>query len=129
MILLPVGTKRTFHRIVEQKHIAAFESGVVHEVCSTFQIAQDAEWVCRLLLLDMIEEEEEGIGTFVSVQHASPAGIGQEIHYTSELIQLEGNTVIAKWHAYIGERLVASGEQHQKILPKAKIHAIFGRLK
>lgn len=126
---IPLGTIKKFQRIVEVKHIAKFDSETVHNVCSTFQIAKDAEWVCRLFVKEMKEDFEEGIGTYVSVEHASPALIGQIIEYTAVLTELNGNELIAEWKAKVAGRLIAKGNQIQKILPKVKIDAIFDGLK
>ena len=73
--------------------MAAFESGTVHNVYATFALARDAEWSSRLFVLDMKEEHEEGIGTFVNLKHISPAFIGDVVRFEATIDEIEGNAV------------------------------------
>lgn len=123
-----IGEKKTFERLVIQEDLAKFESGTVHQVYSTFALARDAEWCCRLFVLAMKEDHEEGIGTFVNVSHRSPALLGQKVVFEAVLTNQEGNNVICKYTARVGDRIIAEGEQGQKILPKEKIDSIFAAL-
>ena len=45
----------------------------VHPFYSTFALGRDVEWACRQFVLEMKEEDEEGIGTFLNITHKSPA--------------------------------------------------------
>ena len=67
--IFKIGDQKQFKKIVLQNETASFESGEVHPVYSTFALARDAEWCCRLFVLEMKEENEEGIGTMISVNH------------------------------------------------------------
>ncbi len=125
-----IGDTKTFSKVVQEQDIAAFESGTVHDVYATFSIARDAEWSGRLFVLDMKEEDEEGIGTSITVDHVSPAFIGDTIVYTAEFVEInERREIITTYKAYCGERLIAKGVQGQKILKKIKIDALFEGLK
>ncbi len=120
------GETKTFSKQVNQKEIASFESGTVHEVYSTFSIAKDAEWSGRLFVIDMKEEDEEGIGTSISVNHKSPAFVGEKITYVATFEEInDKKEIITSYKAYAGKRLIAEGMQGQRILPKAKIDALF----
>jgi predicted thioesterase len=95
-------------------------------VYSTFSIAKDAEWSGRLFVLDMKEDDEEGIGTSISVNHKSPAFVGEEIMYIATFEEItDKKEIITSYKAYAGKRLIAEGIQGQRILPKAKIDDIF----
>lgn len=122
------GDKKIFRHRVELSDIAQFKSGAVHEVYATFALARDAEWAGRLFVLEMKEEGEEGIGTFIEVEHASPAIVGQEVVFTATLDEVKGNSVICSFEASVGDRLIAKGRTGQKILPKDKIDRIFAAL-
>lgn len=122
------GDKKIFRHRVELSDIAQFKSGGVHEVYATFALARDAEWAGRLFVLEMKEEGEEGIGTFIEVEHASPAIVGQEVVFTATLDEVKGNSVICSFEASVGDRLIAKGRTGQKILPKDKIDRIFAAL-
>lgn len=124
-----IGDKKFYNKNVNSTDIAAFESGIVHDVYATFAIARDAEWCCRLFVLDMKETDEEGIGTYVTVNHHAPAMVGANIIFTAEISDLHGNNVHCKWEAKDQERLIASGTTGQKILKKTKLESLFNSLK
>lgn len=107
---------------------ATFPTGEVHPVYATFAVAREAEWVCRQFVLAMREADEEGIGTFVEVQHRSPALAGQEVRFTGILELVQGNEVICRFEAHVGTRLVADGRTGQKILKKERISKLFAEL-
>jgi len=119
------GSKRTFTKIVGQADIATFDSGTVHEVYATFAIARDAEWAGRLFVLEMKDEDEEGIGISVLVDHHSPALVGEEVVFEAVIDELYRNVVGCTFTAYVGPRLIASGRTGQKILKKDKLDLIF----
>jgi predicted thioesterase len=127
--IFQLGDKKYYNKTVRPEDAAAFESGIVHEVYSTFAIARDAEWCCRLFVIEMKEAEEEGIGTFVNVNHISPALIHSEIIFEAEITELRGNNINCKWRATTQGRLLAEGIQGQKILPKTRLEQIFKDLK
>lgn len=115
------GDTRTYTKLVTAADFARFDDGLVHAVCSTFSLAQSAEWAGRLLVLDMKAEDEQGIGTSLIINHRSPAFEGEEIVITATLKHHIGNDVICSFEAWAGNRLVADGETGQKILKKEKL--------
>lgn len=120
------GDQQHFTRIVREEDCAAFETGTVHPVYSTFALARDAEWCCRLFVLEMKDEDEEGIGTMISVQHHAPAKAGSSVHFTATITRLQGNEIICSYEARTNELLIATGEQGQKILKKDRLQRLFG---
>lgn len=114
---------------MREEDTAVFESGEVHPVYATFALTRDAEWSSRLFVLEMKEEHEEGIGTFVNVRHASPAFVGQQVVFEAVIDELKGNELNCSFTAKVGERLVAEGRTGQKILLKEKIDKLFSGLK
>jgi predicted thioesterase len=120
------GDIKTFSKIVLVTEIAKFESGTVHEVYSTFSIAQDAEWSGRLFVLEIKEDGEEGIGTKISVEHKSPAFVGDEVNYIATFEEItERGEIITSFQAFCGDRLIAKGTQGQRILLKSMIEEKF----
>ena len=122
-----IGDKTEFRAVVTPGDVAAFQGEVVHPVCATFALARDIEWTSRQFVLAMREEDEEGIGTFLSIDHKSPAFVGEEVVFTAYIEQLNGNELICSYEARVGERLIANGKTGQKILKREKIEKIFGR--
>lgn len=123
------GSTKIFSHTVRKEDAASFQSGQVHAVYSTFSLARDAEWSGRLFVLEMKEENEEGIGTGIEIRHISPALIGQTVIFTSVLASVNKNEVVTDFTAKVGERLIASGRQWQKIVKKEKLDALFKGLK
>ena len=128
-LIFKPGDTKTFTKKISEADTAAFDSGEVHPVYATFALARDAEWASRLFVLDMKEDDEEGIGTSISVIHHSPALVGEEIVFETKIIKIEGHEIISSFEAKVGERLIASGQQGQKILKKDKIEKLFNRIK
>ncbi|ATL49601.1 hypothetical protein COR50_21825 [Chitinophaga caeni] len=127
-LIFKPGDTRHFSRVVTKADCASFESGLVHPVYATFALARDAEWCCRLFVLDMKEDDEEGIGTMLTIEHLAPALVGATVDFTATVASIQGNEIICQYEAYVGARLIAKGKQGQKILPKQQLEKIFERL-
>ena len=123
------GDKKQYYKKVKQDDVAAFDSGEVHPVYSTFALARDVEWAGRLFVLEMKEGDEEGIGTSLSIEHRAPAFVGEEVSIESSVLSINKNEIICKYEVYVGDRLVARGAQGQKILKKAVLEEKFDQLK
>lgn len=129
-LLFKQGDTIQFTKVVSIDEIASFESGTVHDVYSTFALARDAEWSGRLFVLEMKEEGEEGIGTSITVEHKSPAFVGQELTFIATFEEInDRHEIITSYQVFCGQRLVAEGMQGQRILKKEKIDAIFASLR
>jgi fluoroacetyl-CoA thioesterase len=119
-----IGDQKAFKRRVTEEHVAAFDDGVVHPFYSTFWLGRDAEWAGRLFVLEMKEEGEEGIGTFLEVKHKSPALLGEEVEIIATLEEVKGRQIISSFEAHVGERLIAKGRTGQMILTLEKLEQI-----
>jgi fluoroacetyl-CoA thioesterase len=115
------GQVRRFEKRVEPADLAHFGGVLVHAVCSTFALAQAVEWASRLFVLDLKEADEEGVGTWLTINHKRPAFPGETILITATLLSIEANQVHCSFVARVGKRLVATGETGQKILKKEKL--------
>jgi fluoroacetyl-CoA thioesterase len=127
--LFEIGNQKFFSKLVEQADCAQFNSGLVHPVYATFALGRDAEWACRLFVLEMKEEQEEGIGTFLNISHKSPALIGSIVEFTATIKSIQKNEIICTFIAKVGNRIIAEGEQGQKIIAKQKLEKLFEELK
>lgn len=127
--IFKAGDKKEYTTTVGEKDIAEFETGVVHHFYSTFAVARDAEWACRQFVLEMKEGDEEGIGTFIHVDHHSPALVGAKVTFETEVKFIKGNEIICFFIALSGGRLIASGETGQKILKKDKLQKLAEQVK
>ena len=98
-------SKKTYIKKVRKDETATFESGEVHPFYGTFALGKDVEWAGRLFVLDMKEEDEEGIGTFLHVDHHSPAMVGEEVTITCQIEKLEGTKMTCSFIAKVGDRI------------------------
>lgn len=119
---------KTHNYKVKEEDFAIFDTGTVHEVVSTFALAREMEWATRLFALEMKEQDEEGIGTFVEIKHISPALKGAELEIAAHLIEIVKNEIICEVLVKQYDRLIASGRTGQKILKREKIKQIFTSL-
>ena len=126
--LFQPGQTKQFSRIVRPEDCATFDSGTVHPVYATFALARDAEWCCRLFVLEMKEDTEEGIGARLTIEHISPAPIGSQVDFTATITHIHHHEITCTYEAVCGGRLIASGIQVQKILTKEKLEKLFGGL-
>lgn len=112
-------------KIVTPSDFAAFHGEVLHAVCSTFSLARDFEWSSRLFFLEMREDDEEGVGTFLSIEHHSPAFDDETICFTATVESIVKNELICRIEATVGDRRIASGKTGQKMLKKEKLNQVF----
>jgi fluoroacetyl-CoA thioesterase len=116
------------HRfVVTPADVASFNEKMVHAVCATFALAREIEWTTRQFVLEMIDPDEEGVGTYLSIDHKSPAFAGEEIIFTAKIDQLNNHELICSYEAIVKGRLIAVGKTGQKILKREKINRIFSQ--
>jgi fluoroacetyl-CoA thioesterase len=123
--IFKTGDQKSFKRIVLESDCAIFNSELLHPVCSTFALARDFEWSSRLFFLEMKDDDEEGVGTMLSIDHKSPAFIGEEVVFTAGVEKIEINELICTIVAKVGDRVIATGKTGQKMLKKEKLRELF----
>ncbi len=119
------GDQKVYKKTVTENDLAAFHGEVLHAVCSTFSLARDFEWASRLFFIDMKEDDEEGVGTFLSIDHKSPAFVGEEITFTATIVKLEKNELTCRIESSVNGRLIAVGTTRQKMLKKDRLKQLF----
>lgn len=120
------GDTKTFQKKVTPADCAVFFDEMVHPLYATFALARDAEWCCRLFVLDMKADDEEGIGTFIEVTHLSAARINEVVHFTATVESIRHHEIICSFTARTADKLIATGRQGQKILPETKLRELYG---
>ena len=96
-------------------------------MCSTYDLVREAEWSTRQFVLDMLEVDEEGIGTMVHIDHKGPAFVGEEVFIESRVESFIGNELICTFIAKTADRIVATGKTGQKILKGKDLKKTFSR--
>lgn len=122
------GDTKTFETLVTEEKLARFDAGLVHSVYSTFALGKDVEWACRLFVLEMKEPGEEGVGSFLSIEHLYPAPLGSKVLIEASLETVTGNEVICQYEARANGYIIAKGRQGQKIIDKARFEQIVNRI-
>src|SRR5688500_7781024 len=110
------GDIKVYKTTVNREDVATFQGELVHDVCSTFALARDIEWTTRQFVLDMKEEDEEGIGTYLQIAHKAPAFVGEELTVKGTFESLTGHELSCSYKVFAGSRLIAEGKTGQKIL-------------
>lgn len=123
------GDVKELRFVVKKSDMPTFPTGTVHEVYSTFALARDAEWTTRQFVLEMRDDDEEGIGTMVSVIHHAAAFLGEEVLITGNVKRIHHHEIICGYEAKVNNRLIASGETGQKILKREKFEKLFSSMK
>jgi fluoroacetyl-CoA thioesterase len=127
--IFKVGNTKEYRKIVQPADTAAFHGENVHPVYSTFSLARDIEWTTRLFVLEMRDADEEGIGTYLTIEHKAPAFIGEEILITGKIEQLRGSELICSFQAQVGDKIIAIGQTGQKILKLERFNDLFKQSK
>jgi len=135
-LIFKAGDRKSYTHRVTESDLPAFAGDprsanqkALHPVYSSYALARDAEWTCRLFVLEMLEEDEEGIGTAITLEHLSPALKGSEVCFEAVLESIEGNRIRCRFTAHVNERLIARGTQEQAIVKKERLERLFQSLK
>lgn len=122
------GDIKQYETTVTDEKLARFDSGLVHPVYSTFALGKDAEWTCRLFVLEMKETGEEGVGSYLSIEHLYPAPLGSSVRFEASLESVKGNEIICTFEAFANGEMIARGRQGQKIIDKQKFDQLLQRI-
>ncbi|HNP95987.1 MAG TPA: hotdog domain-containing protein [Cyclobacteriaceae bacterium] len=123
------GDQKKYERTVEEQDQAIFHGEVLHAVCSTFALARDMEWSSRLFFIEMKEEDEEGVGTHLSIDHFSPAFVGEKLSIVATVSAIDGNELMCDIEVKVGDRVVARGKTGQRMLKKERLKKLFEKPK
>ena len=119
-----INDKKWHVKLVVADDLASFDAGMVHPFCATFVLAREMEWSSRLFVLDMLDDDEEGIGTKLEINHLSPAIEGEELMIEAVIVELDKNEIICSITVSVGKRIIARGITGQKILKKTKLASL-----
>ena len=115
------GIRREITITVTEEMCPAFDGVVVHRCYSTWSVAHHFELAARKVLADYLEEDEEGIGAHVSVDHLAPCPVGRTVRVRATLVEVNGRRVVCEVEAYDGSRLLARGRQVQVVMNKQRL--------
>ncbi|MEI5909006.1 thioesterase [Bacillus spongiae] len=118
---LEVGDTMLIKVRVTREMFAQFEGNIVHPVYSTVSMVYHMEWVSRQMILPYLEEDEEGMGAAVSMEHIAPCIEGSIIEIKATAEEVSNNKVLTKVETKNSTGLIGTGKVKQVILKKEKI--------
>lgn len=121
------GIVREIEVEVTEDMCPAFDGVVVHRVYSTWSMVHHMEIAARKVLVEFLDDDEEGIGARIAVDHKSPAVLGTRVRVRAELTEVRHHLAICRVTAWDGDRLLGEGAQIQAVLKKDKLKQIFER--
>jgi predicted thioesterase len=101
---------------VTEADVAAFAGGVVHRVYGTAAMVRDMEYAARLVLLDLLEPEEEGVGAEVWCRHLAPVPVGATVDLLASAAEQGDRRLVCRVEAWSGGRLVGEGRVVQAVV-------------
>lgn len=99
----------------------AFDGAVIHRCYSTWSVAHHMEIVARKVLIGFLEEDEEAVGSHLSVDHLAPCQLGRIVRLRATLAEVSGGhhpKVVCDILVFDGDRLLARGKQVQVVMNK-----------
>jgi len=121
---MKTGNSETILFTVTDQMSAGFDEKVIHHVCSTWDLAHHFEIAARKALEPHLEEGEQGIGSRIVVDHLKPAPVDKNVAVEAVVTKVDESTVVCSIKAKIGDIVVATGEQIQRIFPTETINRI-----
>ena len=118
---IAIGNTSEIEFEVVQSMAPTFHGKQVHPVCSTWDLAHQFELAARYALEPHLESHEQGIGAELLVKHLKPAPIGKRVTVCATITSLDATTVVCEIEAKVGDSLIATGSQVQRVLPSDKI--------
>jgi len=120
------GIEREVVAEVTEAMCPAFDGVVVHRCYATWSLVHHMELAARKVLVEYLEEHEEGVGAHVSVDHLAPCPVGRSVRVRATLVEVTAERnphVICKVTAHDGDRLLARGKQVQVVMNKDVLKA------
>jgi predicted thioesterase len=112
---LQPGLTRTEHIDVDRDRTIGF-MGDECRVYSTPKLLYDIEIACRNLLLPLIGEGKDSVGTRVELDHVGATLLGMGVDITVKLVEVNGNAVAFEFTAKDGLEEVARGRHSRFIV-------------
>ncbi len=119
-----LGIVREVSIVVTEDMCPAFDGVIVHRCYSTWSLVHHMELAARKVLVDFLDDDEEGVGAHVSADHLAPCGVGRTVRVRAELVEVRHGRVTCEVTAWSGERLLARGKQVQVVRPKEALKQV-----
>lgn len=102
---------------------AHLEDLVHHPVYGTFWVAYHAEVAARMALAPYLEDNEDAVGSELSICHHAMAGVGATVLISAQVVQVERSRVRCTFtiHHVASGTLLATGTQEQVVLSRDRL--------
>lgn len=121
------GIEREVIVVVTEDMCPAFDGVIVHRCYSTWSVVHHMELAARKVLVDFLDEDEEGIGAHVSCDHLAPCRLGKRVTVRAKLVEVSHHKAVCAVTAWDGDRLLARGRQVQAVLKKEHLKRLLER--
>jgi fluoroacetyl-CoA thioesterase len=114
MTLTPGMTGEATTTVVHENTAAAVGAGGVEVFGTPMMIAlmENAAWRA---VADELEEGQVTVGTHVNVSHLAATPLGQQVHATAELVEIDGRRLVFRVAAYDEHQKIGEG-QHERFI-------------
>jgi fluoroacetyl-CoA thioesterase len=106
----------SYRHTVSEADVAAFAIGVVHRVYGTAAMVRDMEYAARLVLLDLLEPEEEGVGAEVWCRHLAPVPVGATVELLAVVVEQDDCRLVCRVEARHHGKLAGEGRVVQVVV-------------
>ena len=101
---------------VTEADVAAFADGVVHRVYGTAAMVRDMEYAARLVLLELLDPEEEGVGAEVWCRHLAAVPVGATVELLATVVEQGDRRLVCRVEAWHDRRLAGDGRVVQVVV-------------
>jgi predicted thioesterase len=115
-----IGTKHEERILVTSEVAISFLGLDDARVLATPQMIRYMEWTSRNLVLPMLDEGYDTVGTHVNVSHLAAAPIGSVVTFTSEIIAVRDRRVEFRVAARSEDELIGEGTHERGIINVTK---------
>jgi len=115
-----IGTKHEERILVTSEVAISFLGLDDARVLATPQMIRYMEWTSRNLVLPMLDEGYDTVGTHVNVSHVAAAPIGSVVTFTSEIIAVRDRRVEFRVAAQSEDELIGEGTHERGIINVTK---------
>jgi predicted thioesterase len=115
-----IGTKREETLLVTTEVAISFLGLEDARVLATPQMIRYMEWTSRNLVLPLLDDGYDTVGTHVNVYHRAAAPIGSVVTFVSEISAVQDRRVEFRVTATWEEELIGEGTHERTIVNVAK---------
>jgi predicted thioesterase len=120
MANIPIGARHEEKLLVTNENAISFLGMEGARVLSTPHMIGYMERTCRNLLLPMLEEGHDTVGTHVNIAHLAAAPMGMVVTFYAEVLGVKDRRVQFRVEAYDEKEKIGEGTHERAIINIAK---------